>query len=708
DDLTGHAQLGGDWELEYRTGVIEAEMVLDEVTGDDWLHVLTDLNIVSRETVDADANGMIDHIRITTEPASLDDDFSDISITVIDGAYTYVLDSSTPYVTSLTQGSGDFDNIFYVKLQERGIWDTGATPSVKIVSNNSLSDGKDDVKTDPPGGSGEVATDAAAPVLVVAEASGLDEQSLFSEGDSISFTFSETLNVTPLIEAQLEVALLFAGTTTDGDNLPDDGTGLNPIGLATVNNPNDTITATFNTNNTANADSLLVATDTVSVINGANIIDGAGNTASTAAAAVTIYGDPVVTDRTTLDADGNGRVDRIELTFSQNINDATANAAHFAVAGYTVTGLDTGDSADDTQLFLLLTENGPLDTGATPVVTYTQGTLAALSDADLVATDATAAADGVAPRLVAKGTADLNSDGYIDAIYLTFSEAMNDASFTAGDWDVGGMTGTGVDTDALVNDENVFITFTDGVLDTGATPAITYTGAVNANATDVAGNRVEGWWDDSWLQRSKMTFDNSGQSENLTDFAVLVTLNTTNLPGLDLSATVGADVRFVDADGTELKYEVESWNAATDTASVWVKVPQIDANSTDDFIWVYYDYDTANLGAATYDQNAADEAAVWNTEFVGLWHLNEGTGVNAVDSTANANIATQVSAPVTSSGQVGGALTFAAGDQLNIAAVPELDLSTYTDWTISAWVNPSDYTGLRWPIVYSYGFYDAS
>jgi len=30
DDLTGHAQLGGDWELEYRTGVIEAEMVLDE------------------------------------------------------------------------------------------------------------------------------------------------------------------------------------------------------------------------------------------------------------------------------------------------------------------------------------------------------------------------------------------------------------------------------------------------------------------------------------------------------------------------------------------------------------------------------------------------------------------------------------------------------------------------------------------------------
>ncbi|HUU74194.1 MAG TPA: DUF2341 domain-containing protein, partial [Burkholderiales bacterium] len=706
DDLTGHAQLGGDWELEYRTGVIEAEILLDESARDNWLHVLPDLTIASRETVDADADGMIDHIKITLDDtnATLNDDFSGLSITVIDGAYTYALDASTPYVTSLVQGTGDLDEIFFVKLQERGSWDTGATPSVKVVSNSSLADGKDDVKTDPPGGSGVAATDAAAPVLVVAEANVLDEQSLFSEGDSLSFIFSETLSATPLIQGQLEVALLFAGLTTDGDNIPNDGTGLNPIALTTTNNANDTITVTFNTNNTANANSLLVATDTVSVTNGANIIDGAGNTASTTAAAVTIYGTPIISDRTTHDMDGDGQIDSIELTLSQAINDSTAVAGDFTVAGYSVTGFDTGSTANDSQLFLLLTESGSIDTGVKPVVTYTQGTLAALSDAELVVSDAVAATDGVVPRLIAKETADLNTDGFIDAIRLTFSEAMNDASFTAGDWDIGGMIGAGVDTGALVNDENVYITFTDGVLDTAATPVITYYGAVNADATDVAGNRVDSWWNESWLQRSKVTFDNSASSENLTDFAVLVTLNTTNLPGLDLSATAGADVRFVDADGTELKYEVESWDAATDTASVWVKVPQIDANSTGDFIWVYYDYD----GTAAYDQGAADEWAVWNAEYVGLWHLNEATGVNAVDSITNANFAAPVSAPVASTGQIGGALSFAAGDQLDIAAVSELDLSTYTDWTISAWVNPTDYTGLRWPIIYSYGFYDAS
>ncbi|MCP3687022.1 MAG: DUF4347 domain-containing protein, partial [Gammaproteobacteria bacterium] len=36
DDLTGHASLGGDWELEYNQGQIEAETLIDQDTADQW------------------------------------------------------------------------------------------------------------------------------------------------------------------------------------------------------------------------------------------------------------------------------------------------------------------------------------------------------------------------------------------------------------------------------------------------------------------------------------------------------------------------------------------------------------------------------------------------------------------------------------------------------------------------------------------------
>jgi len=64
--------------------------------------------------------------------------------------------------------------------------------------------------------------------------------------------------------------------------------------------------------------------------------------------------------------------------------------------------------------------------------------------------------------------------------------------------------------------------------------------------------------------------------------------------------------------------------------------------------------------------------------------------------------------PAASTGQIGGALTFASPDNLTIAAAASLDLTTYSNWTMSAWVKPTSYTSLKWPIIYSYGDYRAS
>jgi len=42
------------------------------------------------------------------------------------------------------------------------------------------------------------------------------------------------------------------------------------------------------------------------------------------------------------------------------------------------------------------------------------------------------------------------------------------------------------------------------------------------------GIEIPPWWNDNWQYRRKLTFDNSGQTESLTNFPVLVKLTSSN------------------------------------------------------------------------------------------------------------------------------------------------------------------------------------
>lgn len=92
---------------------------------------------------------------------------------------------------------------------------------------------------------------------------------------------------------------------------------------------------------------------------------------------------------------------------------------------------------------------------------------------------------------------------------------------------------------------------------------------------------------DNWTYRKTLTFDNSASSENLTDIAVPVLLNSANFT-FNQAQTNGEDIRFTDADGTPLSYLVSSWNATAEEAIIWVNVPQIDAESATDYIYMYW------------------------------------------------------------------------------------------------------------------------
>ena len=106
-----------------------------------------------------------------------------------------------------------------------------------------------------------------------------------------------------------------------------------------------------------------------------------------------------------------------------------------------------------------------------------------------------------------------------------------------------------------------------------------------------------------WQKRVKLVFTNTTVAENLTDFPVLVTLNSGRID-YALTQNAGQDIRFVDPDGKLLSHEIENWDE-NGTSSVWVKIPQIDALSNADYVWLYYDNPFASDG-----QNPAD---VWSS-----------------------------------------------------------------------------------------------
>ena len=148
---------------------------------------------------------------------------------------------------------------------------------------------------------------------------------------------------------------------------------------------------------------------------------------------------PLITARQTRDADGDGHLDRISLTFDQTLNDNFTGLT-VTVAGYAVTGFDTGTTANDAVIDVLLTPPASGDTGATPAVRITANTtLTQAGGTGVVQVEgsATAATDAAAPVLLAAAWTDGGTGGVSagDTVTLTFSESVT--ATTMGVADIG-------------------------------------------------------------------------------------------------------------------------------------------------------------------------------------------------------------------------------------------------------------------------------
>lgn len=119
----------------------------------------------------------------------------------------------------------------------------------------------------------------------------------------------------------------------------------------------------------------------------------------------------------------------------------------------------------------------------------------------------------------------------------------------------------------------------------------------------------------STKRRVKLSFKNASRSIGLDGFVVLVALDATKVD-YNLITAGGANIRFLDSDGSVLPYQIDEW-VAGGTSLVWVRVPLIDASSDTDYIYMYY-----GDPALTDAQNAA---GTW-AGYAGVYHLSQDPG----------------------------------------------------------------------------------
>ncbi|MBI4136713.1 DUF2341 domain-containing protein [Candidatus Roizmanbacteria bacterium] len=137
------------------------------------------------------------------------------------------------------------------------------------------------------------------------------------------------------------------------------------------------------------------------------------------------------------------------------------------------------------------------------------------------------------------------------------------------------------------------------------------------------------WYDDDWHFRKKLTIDAdkvSGSSD-LSNFPVLVSRTDPDLA--THAQSDGDDIVFATAGGTKLSHEIESYISSTGELITWVNVTTL-GGATDTDIYMYYG------NAEASNQEAV--ASTWNSNYKGVWHLNQGIGVTAPDSTGINNL----------------------------------------------------------------------
>jgi hypothetical protein len=219
-----------------------------------------------------------------------------------------------------------------------------------------------------------------------------------------------------------------------------------------------------------------------------------------------------------------------------------------------------------------------------------------------------------------------------------------------------------------------------GALSGTATPQnLTMSAPATVSATFTSGGSSSTAWystGGTWSNRKSITIDHTRVSGGsaLTNFPVLVSITDASVQAV--AKADGSDIVFTAADGlTKLNHQIEQYNSATGQLTAWVSVPSVSpvANTA---LYMYY-----GNAAASSQQNAA---AVWDANYVGVWHLPNGSALSAADSTAGVNNGS-INGVTAAPGKIGGGANNASANHSIVFAGP----NPGTAVTVELWVNPT-------------------
>ena len=243
---------------------------------------------------------------------------------------------------------------------------------------------------------------------------------------------------------------------------------------------------------------------------------------------------------------------------------------------------------------------------------------------------------------------------------------------------------------AVLGPATITLTVSDGTTTAQTTFQVTVTLAAPTTtadsytvAEDGSLNSAVGWWNTDWAHRQRLTFNNAAATETLTNFPVLVTLDVATFDYIRVKSN-GDDLRFVDAGGNTLAYEIATWNS-TGTSTIWVRVPTITAGSTTESITMYYGNSAAAVGS--------NGSAVWSNGYRAVYHLDD-TGSTIRDSSSNGFNGTNFETTATA-GRVGGARSFdGTNDRISLGTARPW-LNNVTAATLSVLARPDTVSGHR-------------
>ena len=190
------------------------------------------------------------------------------------------------------------------------------------------------------------------------------------------------------------------------------------------------------------------------------------------------------------------------------------------------------------------------------------------------------------------------------------------------------------------------------------------------------------WWAPDWTQRKTLVVNTSGAGANtqqaMNDVSVLVRLHGGNFPQFLNVRDGAADFRFIAGDDTTpLKYHVELFDPVSQIALVWVKLPVLNPQSTEQKFYLYFGNQAAVQGG--------DPGATYDVDTVAVYHFSDTTGAPR-DSTAYATPVSGAELISNPASIIGRGALLAGTAPLVIADAPQLRLDPDKGQTFSLWL----------------------